>query len=136
VTNKPKNTDREEGKWDQITTLFRESSTQVSAIIRQFTLGGIAFAWVLKTKVDDTTWAIPAVVASAIIFFLVSLVLDIVQYLYTSYSLDKVLEAGQSADLTARETTPPHILFYLKIGFALGGLWMVLVFTLMHLTIQ
>src|SRR4051794_10813477 len=81
-----------EARWAENVTFYREASTQVSANIRSLNLGGIAFAWAFKVAAVGGGWTISPAIALAILFFAIGLVLDTIQYIYTSAAIDEVLE--------------------------------------------
>jgi hypothetical protein len=111
-----------EEEWATLVTFYREASTQVSSIIRQLTFAGFAFAWLFKIDlVPGGGWSIPAGIGWAIGFLVLSLLIDICQYLLTSFTLDRALTAGVSPDLPQRYLAIMHWLWRGKVVATLLG---------------
>jgi len=116
------NTRALEERWSALVTYYREASTQVSSIIRQLTLAGFAFAWLFKIDLEPShQWSIPTGIAWAIGLLVLSLFLDLCQYLATSFSSDRALKAGISPDLPERQLSTMHGLWWAKVVFTLAG---------------
>lgn len=116
------NTRELEERWKALVTFYREASTQVSSTIRQLTLAGFAFAWLFKVDlVPGGGWSIPTGIGWAIGLLVLSLFLDICQYLVTSFSADRALNAGISPDLPPTHLTIMHALWWAKVVATLVG---------------
>ena len=111
-----------EERWRALVTFYREASSQVSSIIRQLTLAGFAFAWLFKVdSIPSHRWSIPTGIAWATALLVLSLFLDICQYLVTSFSADRALKEGVSPDLPPRALAIMHGFWWAKVIATLIG---------------
>jgi hypothetical protein len=111
-----------EERWAALVTFYREASSQVSSIIRQLTFAGFAFAWLFKVDlVPGGGWSIPSGIGCAIGLLVLSLLIDICQYLLTSFTLDRALTAGESPDLSQTYLAVMHWLWRAKVVATLLG---------------
>jgi hypothetical protein len=116
------NTRAVEERWSALVTFYREASTQVSSIIRQLTFAGFAFAWLFHVDlIPGGGWSIPTGIGWAIAFLVLSLLIDLCQYVVTSFSADRALNAGISPDLPPRHLDLMHGLWWAKVITTLVG---------------
>ena len=73
MSNKPK------FKLEEVRNIFYTYSGKASEIIRNLSLAGIAIVWILKT---DDTQEIPQTLIYPLISFVLSLLFDLIQYLF------------------------------------------------------
>ncbi len=111
--------------------IMKDYARQLSTIIRQLMLAAVAFGWLFRyPQPDNKGWVIPSAIAYAMLFFLVSIALDILHYLHGTIDLHRLFEKWQRTrklDWTYYETfrrggVVTLVLFYSKVGFALVGL--------------
>jgi hypothetical protein len=125
----------EEEQWQSLVEFYRDASTQTSSNIRTLSLGGLAFAWAFRVKAADGTWGVSAPIVLSIVFFGASLALDIIQYLFTSKTINKILEAGEKPTISHSALKWMDRLFWWKVVAACLGVLMIVVFAVRSLTI-
>lgn len=67
----------------EIWTQYKEYSQTVSDIARRFAFAGIAICWLFK----DSDTKFPAIVFSALLFFVIFFIIDLLQYLISTILL-------------------------------------------------
>jgi hypothetical protein len=125
----------EEEQWQSLVEFYRDASTQTSSNIRTLSLGGLAFAWAFRVKLSDGSWAISAPIVLAIIFFGLSLALDIIQYLFTSKTINAILERGEDPTIPYSTLKRMERLFWAKVVAACIGVLMIIIFAVRSLTL-
>jgi hypothetical protein len=125
----------EEEQWQSLVEFYRDASTQTSSNIRTLSLGGLAFAWAFRVKLDDGTWGISAPIVLAIGFFGLSLALDVIQYLFTSKTINKILERGEDPTIRHADLQWMDRLFWWKVVAACTGVLMIVVFAVRSLIV-
>jgi hypothetical protein len=125
----------EEEQWQSLVEFYRDASTQTSSNIRTLSLGGLAFAWAFRVKLDDGSWGISAPIVLAIGFFGLSLALDIIQYLFTSKTINKLLEKGEDPTIPYSYLQWMDRLFWAKVVAACIGVVMIIIFAVGSLTL-
>jgi hypothetical protein len=111
---------------DELEESFVRNTGKVSELTRQYALGGIGVVWIFRDVVKvPIEWN--STLAFTIIFFISTLCLDILQYLYNSSIAHYV--AGQIRNDTTKGFTTRHgkligfsiYIFIIKIAFLLVG---------------
>lgn len=125
----------EEERWQALVEFYRDASTQTSSNIRTLSLGGLAFAWAFRVRLDDGAWGISASIVLAITFFGLSLALDIIQYLFTSKTINSILARGEDPTIPDAFLERMHRFFWAKVIAACIGVLMIVIFAVGSLTL-
>jgi hypothetical protein len=109
-------------KWKELKTYFREASTQSSQILRQLTLAGIGLAWLFRSTTKEGVNSIPITFAIAAGLLSLAVLVDVLQYYYTSWVIDDVLEAGEAPEIPPKQMRRMHGFFHVKFIVGAAGI--------------
>jgi hypothetical protein len=110
--------------WKSLAEYYREASTQVSQIMRQATLGSIGLVWLFAKKDAANHTIIPRLFGIASAVLLIAMLIDLVQYYYTSWVIDDILLADKNPEIPGDKSKRMHELYHAKL--VVGGLGILL----------